>query len=97
MFSRIHTVCSPQTLSPNAQCVVLLVREPGSPTKEECKEDVLFIKDEPSPCFAHDTADFSESGLVLDWEVLEAEDSSVEKEEGSSGLVKTIVGVFHKG
>ncbi|XP_012688262.2 uncharacterized protein ehbp1l1a isoform X5 [Clupea harengus] len=77
--------------------ITLTTGEPGSPTKEECKEDVLFIKDEPSPCFAHDTADFSESGLVLDWEVLEAEDSSVEKEEGSSGLVKTIVGVFHKG
>lgn len=81
----------------NAQYTILLVSEPGSPSKEEFKEDVVLIEDKSSPSSAHDTADLSESGLVLDWEVLEAEDTSVEKEEGSSGLVKTIVDVFHKG
>ncbi|XP_076145562.1 uncharacterized protein ehbp1l1a isoform X2 [Alosa pseudoharengus] len=75
---------------------ISFIGEPGSPAKGECKEDVVLV-DNPSPSSAHDTADLSESGLVLDWEVLEAEDSSVEKEGGSSGLVKTIVDVFHKG
>ncbi|XP_048092129.1 uncharacterized protein LOC125289380 isoform X9 [Alosa alosa] len=75
---------------------ISFIGKPGSPAKGECKEDVVLV-DNPSPSSAHDTADLSESGLVLDWEVLEAEDSSVEKEGGSSGLVKTIVDVFHKG
>ncbi|XP_062371848.1 titin homolog isoform X2 [Sardina pilchardus] len=76
---------------------ISFIGEPGSPSKGECKEDVVLVEDKPSPSSAHDTADLSESGLVLDWEVLEAEDSSVEKEDGSTGLVKTIVDVFHKG
>lgn len=96
IFSKMHTVSFPQTLFSNAQYTIPLVSEPGSPTKEEFKEDVVLVVDKSSPS-AHDTADLSESGLVLDWEVLEAEDTSVEKEEGSSGLVKTIVDVFHKG
>ncbi|XP_067117630.1 uncharacterized protein ehbp1l1a isoform X3 [Osmerus mordax] len=37
----------------------------------------------------------TESELVLEWEVLEAEDSETEKEP--SGLVQAIVGVFHRG
>lgn len=50
--------------------------------------------------------DTSEPAAVLGWEVLEAEGTITEKqaestvsakEEGSSGLVKAIVGVFHKG
>ncbi len=50
--------------------------------------------------------DTPEPAGVLGWEVLDAEgtvtekqaESSLsEKEEGTSGLVKAIVGVFHKG
>ncbi|KAM3589921.1 uncharacterized protein V6R79_000033 [Siganus canaliculatus] len=50
--------------------------------------------------------DTSEPAGVLGWEVLEAEETITEKqtesfwsakEENSSGLVKTLVGVFHKG
>lgn len=72
------------------------IRESDRSAKEERKEDVPPIKDESVPGAAHDTADLSESGLVLDWEVLEAEDA-VGKEEDPPGLVQTIVGVFHKG
>lgn len=40
----------------------------------------------------------AEPGKVLGWEVLDSEEtgSSLEAEE-SSGLVKALVGVFHKG
>ncbi|XP_047671578.1 uncharacterized protein ehbp1l1a isoform X3 [Tachysurus fulvidraco] len=41
------------------------------------------------------TTDYSEIDITSGWEVLEAEDSFTEKE--ASGLVETIVGVFHKG
>lgn len=50
--------------------------------------------------------DTSEPAGVLGWEVLEAEGTITEKqsesslsakEEDTSGLVKAIVGVFHKG
>lgn len=50
--------------------------------------------------------DTSEPARVLGWEVLEAEGTITEKqaesslsakEEDTSGLVKAIVGVFHKG
>ncbi|XP_063042429.1 uncharacterized protein ehbp1l1a isoform X3 [Engraulis encrasicolus] len=74
----------------------LTMGESDRSAKEERKEDVPPIKDESVPGAAHDTADLSESGLVLDWEVLEAEDA-VGKEEDPPGLVQTIVGVFHKG
>lgn len=51
-------------------------------------------------------SDTSDSAKVLGWEILEAEGTVKEKqtesflstkEEDTSGLVKAIVGVFHKG
>ncbi|XP_060730242.1 uncharacterized protein ehbp1l1a isoform X3 [Tachysurus vachellii] len=41
------------------------------------------------------TTDYSEIDITSGWEVLDAEDPFTEKE--ASGLVETIVGVFHKG
>ncbi|XP_056115219.1 uncharacterized protein ehbp1l1a isoform X3 [Rhinichthys klamathensis goyatoka] len=51
---------------------------------------------EQSTSKTHDTAEPGETALMLGWEVLEAEDTSTEKEE-SSGLVQSIVDVFHRG
>lgn len=51
---------------------------------------------EQSPSKTHDIPDYSETDITSGWEVLEAEDPFTEK-EGSSGLVESIVGVFHKG
>lgn len=45
---------------------------------------------------ASKTHDTGETAIALGWEVLEADDTSTEK-EGSSGLVRTIVDVFHRG
>ncbi|XP_039514253.1 uncharacterized protein ehbp1l1a isoform X2 [Pimephales promelas] len=44
----------------------------------------------------HDTTEPGETALMLGWEVLEADDTSTEKEE-PSGLVQSIVDVFHRG
>ncbi|XP_058250610.1 uncharacterized protein ehbp1l1a isoform X3 [Hemibagrus wyckioides] len=44
---------------------------------------------------SNNTTDYSETDISSGWEVLEAEDPFTEKE--TSGLVETIVGVFHKG
>ncbi|KAL7876155.1 hypothetical protein AOLI_G00111180 [Acnodon oligacanthus] len=54
------------------------------------------VVERSSPCKAHDTTDLSDTDITSGWEVLEAEDPLTEK-EGSTGLVQTIVGVFHKG
>ncbi|XP_052000795.1 uncharacterized protein LOC127656479 isoform X2 [Xyrauchen texanus] len=43
----------------------------------------------------HDTTKQVETDIALGWEVLDADDTS--EREGSSGLVKTIVDVFHRG
>ncbi|XP_042583050.1 uncharacterized protein ehbp1l1a isoform X4 [Cyprinus carpio] len=51
---------------------------------------------EQSASKAHDNAEPGETAIALGWEVLEADDTSTEK-EGSSGLVRTIVDVFHRG
>ncbi|XP_016097590.1 uncharacterized protein [Sinocyclocheilus grahami] len=51
---------------------------------------------EQSASKSNDTAESGETAVALGWEVLEADDTSTEK-EGSSGLVKTIVDVFHRG
>ncbi|XP_051754552.1 uncharacterized protein ehbp1l1a isoform X11 [Ctenopharyngodon idella] len=51
---------------------------------------------EQSTSKIHDTAEPGETAIMLGWEVLEADDTSTEKEE-SSGLVKSIVDVFHRG
>ncbi|XP_073668102.1 uncharacterized protein ehbp1l1a isoform X4 [Paramisgurnus dabryanus] len=51
---------------------------------------------EQSSSKSHDTTEQGDTDIVLGWEVLEADDTSTEN-EGSSGLVKTIVDVFHKG
>ncbi|KAK7170930.1 hypothetical protein R3I94_000976 [Phoxinus phoxinus] len=51
---------------------------------------------EQSTSKTHDTAEPGETALMLGWEVLEADDTSTEKEE-SSGLVQSIVDVFHRG
>nr|XP_055052250.1 uncharacterized protein ehbp1l1a isoform X2 [Misgurnus anguillicaudatus] len=51
---------------------------------------------EQSSSKIHDTTEQGDTDIVLGWEVLEADDTSTEK-EGSSGLVKTIVDVFHRG
>ncbi|XP_016144571.1 uncharacterized protein [Sinocyclocheilus grahami] len=51
---------------------------------------------EQSASKTHDTAEPGETAIALGWEVLEADDNSTEK-EGSSGLVRTIVDVFHRG
>ncbi|XP_016305614.1 uncharacterized protein LOC107660727 isoform X2 [Sinocyclocheilus anshuiensis] len=51
---------------------------------------------EQSASKTHDTAEPGENAIALGWEVLEADDNSTEK-EGSSGLVRTIVDVFHRG
>ncbi|XP_016330273.1 uncharacterized protein LOC107679270 isoform X4 [Sinocyclocheilus anshuiensis] len=51
---------------------------------------------EQSASKSNDTAESGETAIALGWEVLEADDTSTEK-EGSSGLVKTIVDVFHRG
>ncbi|XP_052418064.1 uncharacterized protein ehbp1l1a isoform X3 [Carassius gibelio] len=51
---------------------------------------------EQSASKTHDTAEPGETAIALGWEVLEADDTSTEK-EGSSGLVRTIVDVFHRG
>ncbi|XP_059382203.1 uncharacterized protein ehbp1l1a isoform X2 [Carassius carassius] len=51
---------------------------------------------EQSASKTHDTAEPGETAIALGWEVLEADDTSPEK-EGSSGLVRTIVDVFHRG
>lgn len=52
--------------------------------------------EQSSPSQTHDTTDNSETDITSGWEVLEAEDPFIVK-EGSSGLVESIVGVFHKG
>lgn len=54
------------------------------------------LVDEGSSSETHDTAEPGETAITLGWEVLEADDTSTEK-EGSSGLVKTLVDVFHRG
>ncbi|XP_016369759.1 uncharacterized protein ehbp1l1a isoform X2 [Sinocyclocheilus rhinocerous] len=51
---------------------------------------------EQSASKTHDTAEPGETAIALGWEVLEADNNSTEK-EGSSGLVRTIVDVFHRG
>ncbi|XP_048041637.1 uncharacterized protein ehbp1l1a isoform X5 [Megalobrama amblycephala] len=51
---------------------------------------------EQSTSKSHDTAEPGETAVMLGWEVLEADDTSTEKEE-PSGLVKSIVDVFHRG
>lgn len=51
---------------------------------------------EQSTSKSHDTAEPGETAIMLGWEVLEADDTSTEKEE-SSGLVKSIVDVFQRG
>ncbi|XP_043100405.1 uncharacterized protein ehbp1l1a isoform X2 [Puntigrus tetrazona] len=50
--------------------------------------------EEQSASKAHDTAEPGETAIALGWEVLEADDTSTEE---SSGLVRTIVDVFHRG
>ncbi|XP_046707019.1 uncharacterized protein ehbp1l1a isoform X3 [Silurus meridionalis] len=52
--------------------------------------------EQSSPSKTHVTTDFPEIDIASEWEVLDAEDPFTEN-EGSSGLVETIVGVFHKG
>ncbi|XP_067301384.1 uncharacterized protein ehbp1l1a isoform X12 [Pseudorasbora parva] len=54
--------------------------------------------EEKSTSKTHDTtvSEPGETAIMLGWEVLEAEDTSTEEEE-SSGLVKSIVDVFHRG
>ncbi|XDV18856.1 hypothetical protein PO909_024459 [Leuciscus waleckii] len=51
---------------------------------------------EQSTSKTHDIAEPGETAQMLGWEVLEADDSSTDKEE-SSGLVQNIVDVFHRG
>ncbi|XP_060789752.1 uncharacterized protein ehbp1l1a isoform X5 [Neoarius graeffei] len=52
--------------------------------------------EQSTPSNTHDTTDSPDTDITSGWEVLEADDPFTEK-EGSSGLVETIVGVFHKG
>lgn len=52
--------------------------------------------EQSTPSNTHDTTDYPDTDITSGWEVLEADDPFTEK-EGSSGLVETIVGVFHKG
>nr|XP_021333412.1 uncharacterized protein ehbp1l1a isoform X4 [Danio rerio] len=54
------------------------------------------LADEETSSKTHETAEPGETAITLGWEVLEADDTSTEK-EGSSGLVKTLVDVFHRG
>ncbi|MCJ8731697.1 hypothetical protein PDJAM_G00202480 [Pangasius djambal] len=67
----------------------------GSPLQEQQSLEEHTVE-QSSPSKSHDTTDYSETDITSGWEVLEAEDPFTEK-EGSSGLVETIVGVFHKG
>ncbi|XP_051509464.1 uncharacterized protein LOC127415032 isoform X1 [Myxocyprinus asiaticus] len=50
---------------------------------------------EQSSSKTHDTTKQVETDIALGWEVLDADDTS--EREGSTGLVKTIVDVFHRG
>ncbi|KAB5579486.1 hypothetical protein PHYPO_G00195600 [Pangasianodon hypophthalmus] len=67
----------------------------GSPLQEQQSLEEHTVE-QSSPSKSSDTTDYSETDITSGWEVLEAEDPFTEK-EGSSGLVETIVGVFHKG
>ncbi|MCI4377563.1 hypothetical protein PGIGA_G00204970 [Pangasianodon gigas] len=67
----------------------------GSPLQEQQSLEEHTVE-QSSPSKSNDTTDYSETDITSGWEVLEAEDPFTEK-EGSSGLVETIVGVFHKG
>ncbi|KAI4900975.1 hypothetical protein NFI96_011878 [Prochilodus magdalenae] len=67
-----------------------------SPQTEEQSLKEYEVVERPSPSQAHDTTDLSETDIAYGWEVLEAEDPVTGK-EGSSGLVQTLIGVFHKG
>ncbi len=51
---------------------------------------------EQSASKTHDTPESGETAIALGWEVLEADDTSTEN-EGSSGLVRSIFDVFHRG
>ncbi|KAK2913464.1 hypothetical protein Q8A67_001863 [Cirrhinus molitorella] len=66
----------------------------------ENHEEKFFLEEQhvqkQSDSKTHETAEPGETAIALGWEVLEADDTSTEK-EGSSGLVKTIVDVFHRG
>ncbi|XP_041634609.1 uncharacterized protein ehbp1l1a isoform X9 [Cheilinus undulatus] len=76
--------------------LILSVRKSKPPKKRSVTEDIQILK---KPLHT------SEPVRVLGWEVLEAEGTVTEKQESSllskdeetSGLVKAIVGVFHKG
>ncbi|XP_017575459.1 uncharacterized protein ehbp1l1a isoform X6 [Pygocentrus nattereri] len=70
--------------------------EGESSQQEEQSLKEYEVVEQSSPCKAHDTTDLSDTDITSGWEVLEAEDPFTEK-EGSTGLVQTIVGVFHKG
>lgn len=66
----------------------------------ENHQEQFFLEEqhvvEQSTSKTNDTTEPGETAIMLGWEVLEADDTSTEKEE-SSGLVKSIVDVFHRG
>ncbi|TRY55348.1 hypothetical protein DNTS_020900 [Danionella cerebrum] len=63
-------------------------------------QERFFLEDQSVELAAssktNDTTEQAETAIALGWEVLEADGTSMEK-EGSSGLVKTLVDVFHRG
>uniref|UniRef100_A0A3B1JX23 EH domain-binding protein 1-like protein 1 n=1 Tax=Astyanax mexicanus TaxID=7994 RepID=A0A3B1JX23_ASTMX len=63
---------------------------------ESLQQEHYLVMEPSSPSKAHDTTDLSETDITCGWEVLEADDPGTGKDE-ASGLVQTIVGVFHKG
>lgn len=63
--------------------------------EEKCFLEEQHVGEQPDSK-THETTEPGETAIALGWEVLEADDTSTEK-EGSSGLVKTIVDVFHRG
>ncbi|XP_056317102.1 uncharacterized protein ehbp1l1a isoform X7 [Danio aesculapii] len=62
----------------------------------EIYQEKCFLEEQLVDEGTHDVAEPGETAITLGWEVLEADDTSTEK-EGSSGLVKTLVNVFHRG
>ena len=69
-------------------CICLYdISVPSNHHREKLSEEELHPKQK--------SCESTESELVLEWEVLEAEDSETENEP--SGLVQAIVGVFHRG
>ncbi|XP_060789742.1 uncharacterized protein ehbp1l1a isoform X4 [Neoarius graeffei] len=67
----------------------------GNPLQEKQFLEEHAVE-QSTPSNTHDTTDSPDTDITSGWEVLEADDPFTEK-EGSSGLVETIVGVFHKG